>query len=112
ARIRIDLERGRKLRSSGEAAASVPLFEAAFERALEARERDPENLPEIEIARYAVGKTLRLLNRPSEAAALLEHCIARSEPDPYFHEELSEIYAMLGRDEDAREQAELAARLR
>ena len=33
ARVRIDLERGRKLRSSGEGAASVPLFEAAFERA-------------------------------------------------------------------------------
>src|ERR671930_556633 len=32
-RVRVDLERGRKLRSSGEGAASVPLFEAAFERA-------------------------------------------------------------------------------
>ena len=33
ARVRIDLERGRKLRSSGDADASMPLFEAAFERA-------------------------------------------------------------------------------
>ena len=33
ARVRIDLERGRKLRSSGDAAAAVPLFEFAFERA-------------------------------------------------------------------------------
>lgn len=33
ARVRIDLERGRKLRSSGESAAAVPLFEAAFARA-------------------------------------------------------------------------------
>jgi tetratricopeptide (TPR) repeat protein len=32
--VRIKLERGRKLRSSGEAPASVPLFEAAFEDAL------------------------------------------------------------------------------
>jgi tetratricopeptide (TPR) repeat protein len=36
AHVRIKLERGRKLRSSGEAPASVPLFEAAFEDALAA----------------------------------------------------------------------------
>jgi tetratricopeptide (TPR) repeat protein len=35
ARVRIDLERGRKLRSSGDVAASVPLFESAFARACE-----------------------------------------------------------------------------
>jgi tetratricopeptide (TPR) repeat protein len=33
ARVRVDLERGRKLRSSGDGAAAVPLFEAAFTRA-------------------------------------------------------------------------------
>ena len=32
-RVRIDLERGRKLRSSGDGPAAVPLFEAAFDRA-------------------------------------------------------------------------------
>jgi tetratricopeptide (TPR) repeat protein len=32
-RVRIDLERGRRLRSSGDGPTSVPLFEAAFERA-------------------------------------------------------------------------------
>ena len=32
AKVRIDLERGRKLRSSGDGAAALPLFEAAFER--------------------------------------------------------------------------------
>lgn len=184
AKVRIELERGRKLRSRGDSQAAVPLFESAyaracanglfflagdaahmvaisdpdqlvewtqrglelaeaepdagywagpllnnlgwhhfengdynealeaFERALEARERDPENPVEIEIARYAIGKTLRFLGRPEEAAALLERCIANSKPDPYFHEELSEIYAVLGRDEAAREQAEFAARLR
>jgi tetratricopeptide (TPR) repeat protein len=38
ARVRIDLERGRKLRSSGEEEASVSLFEAAFARALQSGE--------------------------------------------------------------------------
>jgi tetratricopeptide (TPR) repeat protein len=33
ARVRIDLERGRKLRSSGDGPAAAPLFEAAFEHA-------------------------------------------------------------------------------
>jgi tetratricopeptide (TPR) repeat protein len=32
-RVRVDLERGRKLRSSGEGAAAVPVFEGAFTRA-------------------------------------------------------------------------------
>ena len=36
ANVRIKLERGRKLRSSGEAPASAPLFESAFEDALAA----------------------------------------------------------------------------
>jgi len=36
--IRIDLERGRKLRSSGDPAAALPLFEAAFARACESGE--------------------------------------------------------------------------
>jgi tetratricopeptide (TPR) repeat protein len=35
ARVRIDLERGRKLRSSGAGDAAVPLFESAFARASE-----------------------------------------------------------------------------
>jgi tetratricopeptide (TPR) repeat protein len=38
ARVRVDLERGRKLRSSGDGAAAVPLFEAAFARASALRE--------------------------------------------------------------------------
>lgn len=32
--VRVELERGRKLRSSGDGAAALPLFERAFERAL------------------------------------------------------------------------------
>ncbi len=35
ARVRIDLERGRKLRSSGDGAAAAPVFEGAFARACE-----------------------------------------------------------------------------
>jgi tetratricopeptide (TPR) repeat protein len=37
AEVRIDLERGRKLRSSGDAEGSVPFFETAFSRACENR---------------------------------------------------------------------------
>jgi hypothetical protein len=55
---------------------------------------------------------LRSLGRADEAAPLLERCVATSEPDHYFHEELAETYAALGRAEDAREQAALAAELR
>ena len=44
----------------------------AFEQALVARERDPENAAGIEIALYTVGKTLRALGRMDEAVPLLE----------------------------------------
>jgi tetratricopeptide (TPR) repeat protein len=84
----------------------------AFQRALAAREREPARQAEIEIARYAVGKTLRALVRPAEAAVLLEQAVAWAEgvgkPDGWFHEELAEDYAALGREEEAREQARLA----
>ena len=84
----------------------------AFERRTRSRERDPERQAEIEIARYAVGKTLRALGRPDEAAELLEEAVAwtqsAGEPDGWFHEELAEDYAALGREADAREQARLA----
>jgi tetratricopeptide (TPR) repeat protein len=87
----------------------------AFQRALVARERSPEQQAEIEIARYAVGKTLRALGRPDEAAALLEQAVswAKTEgrPDGWFHEELAEDYAALGREGEAREQAERALTL-
>lgn len=84
----------------------------AFERALEARDRDPGNPSAIEIARYAVGKTLRALERAAEAVPLLEQAVAWAEsngsPDGWFHEELAEEYAAVGRASDAREQATLA----
>lgn len=84
----------------------------AFQQALEVRERSPERRAEIEIARYAVAKTLRALDRPGEAAALLEQAVAwtqvAGEPDGWFHEELAESCAALGRDTEAREHARLA----
>lgn len=87
----------------------------SFQRALEARERTPERRAEIEIARYAVGKALRALGRPAEAAQALEQAVSWAEserkPDGWFHEELAEDYAALGRVGEAREQAKLAVSL-
>ena len=85
---------------------------AAFRRALEAREQRPEQRAEIELARYAIGKTLRALGRPDEAVALLEQAVAwaqsEGQADGWFHEELAEEYAALGRAAQAGEQARLA----
>jgi tetratricopeptide (TPR) repeat protein len=87
----------------------------AFEAALEARERDPERRMEIEIARYAVGRTLRALGRPAEAAELLEVATtwadANGAPDGWFHEELAEDYAALGSSREAADHASAALTL-
>ncbi len=87
----------------------------AFERALTERERDPANRSAIEIARYAVAKTLRALGRSSEAVPLLEQSVAWAEsedaPDGWFHEELAETYADLGRTAEAADQARKALAL-
>jgi tetratricopeptide (TPR) repeat protein len=84
----------------------------AFERALQARERDAANAAAIAIAQYAVGKTLRALGRTEDAIPLLEQAVAWAEseerPDGWFHEELAEEYAAAGRREDAREHARRA----
>jgi tetratricopeptide (TPR) repeat protein len=84
----------------------------AFERALRARERDPSNPAAIALAHYAVGKALRALGRSGEAILLLEQAVAWAEgegaPDGWFHEELAEEYAAVGRLGDARVQARLA----
>ena len=83
-----------------------------FERALAVREEDPSNDYAIEIARYAVAVALRALGRPAEAAAQAERAVAWSlgsdRRDPYFHEELAEDYAALGRAQDAAEHARQA----
>ena len=84
----------------------------AFQRALAVREAEPDKRAPIEIARYAVGKTLRALGRPAEAVPLLEQAttwaIESGSPDGWFHEELAEEYAAVGRDDEAREHARLA----
>ena len=96
-------------------AADYALALDAFERALRAREHDPANASAVEIARYAVGKTLRALGRAQEAIPLLEQAVAWAEragkPDGWFHEELAEEYAAVGRPEDAREHARRAISL-
>jgi tetratricopeptide (TPR) repeat protein len=85
---------------------------AAFERALAIREEDPVNESAIEIARYAVAVALRTLGRPAEAADRAERAVAWSlrsgHDDPYFHLELAEDYAALGRAADAAAQARRA----
>jgi tetratricopeptide (TPR) repeat protein len=84
----------------------------AFERALAARERTPENPEPIALARYAVGKALRALGRSGEAIPLLEQAVAWAEatgrPDGWYHEELAEEYAALGRGEEAGKHARRA----
>jgi tetratricopeptide (TPR) repeat protein len=87
----------------------------AFELALASRERDDPRPYSREIARYAVGKALRALGRPGDAATALEQCVAwaaaEGVEDGWFHEELAEDYAALGRDADAREEARRALAL-
>jgi len=84
----------------------------AFERAVGARAEDEGNAQATEIARFAVGKTLRALGRADDAIPLLEQAVAWAEaqnaPDGWFHEELAEEYAAVGRAADAGAQAALA----
>ena len=85
---------------------------AAFERARAARERAPGNADGVELAAYAVAKTLRTLGRADEAVPLMEQTVASAEgrdhEDGWYHEELAEAYEAVGRHTDAREQARLA----
>ena len=96
---------------SGDAACALE----AFELALASRERDDPRSYSREVARYAVGKALRALGRADEAAAAHEQCVAwaaaEGVEDGFFHEELAEDYAALGRPEESREQARRALEL-
>lgn len=78
---------------------------AAFQEALEVRTGDPARPYERELARYALGKTLRALGRLDEATRQIERAVAWSAEAkveaPSFHEELAECYAAVGRRGDA-----------
>lgn len=83
-----------------------------FERALQAREREPDEPEPIALARYAVAKALRGLGRSEEAIPPLEQAAAwaaeQGSPDGWYHEELALEYEAVGRLEEASEQARLA----
>lgn len=81
----------------------------AFELALASRVRDDLRPEALAFARYGVGKALRAAGRAQEAAAMLEQCVSLEDAD--YHEELAEDYAVLGRADEAREQAERALAL-
>jgi tetratricopeptide (TPR) repeat protein len=87
----------------------------SFERALAEREREPENRPGIELALYALAKTLRTLGRPAEAAPLLERAAASADADGrtdgWIEEELAETCAALARAPEARTHAQHALSL-
>ena len=120
ARARIDLERGRVLRSGGDPDAAFPLFVAAYEHALAAgqdfiaadaahmaaivepswAERGIEFAESSEDARYWLGPLWNnlgwSLDRPSEAVEELQAALAESPgPHPKIDEELAAALAML-----------------
>jgi tetratricopeptide (TPR) repeat protein len=163
ARIRLELERGRMLRSSGDPAAAFPLFESAFsqshaakelylagdaahmcaiatddralqdewtlrgleagdpywagpllnnlgwayfddadyaraldlfERALVARERDPDNAAGIAWAHYALAQTLRMLGRGDDALRHAEAAAATLPEEDEIQAELAVVQSV------------------
>jgi tetratricopeptide (TPR) repeat protein len=88
---------------------------AAFERALTERERDPANTHALRLAHYAVAKALRAVNRAQEGVGhaewAVESAVAEGLRDGWYHEELAETYAALGRQGDAANQARHALAL-
>jgi tetratricopeptide (TPR) repeat protein len=86
----------------------------AYQRSLEAHERESKRPYFREVARCGVAKALRGLGRSDEAAALVEQAVAWADsvgrPDRGFHEELAAVLRDLGKDDEADEQ-ERRARL-
>ncbi|HEX6346713.1 tetratricopeptide repeat protein [Umezawaea sp.] len=84
----------------------------AFQHALNAREQTEDDPHEVEVARYAVARTLRALGRPAEAVELMRRAVEWTRtsgvPDGWFHEELAEDCAAVERWAEAAEQARLA----
>jgi len=88
---------------------------ASFEQALDHRLGDPENREAIAFGRYAVAKAQQALGHHAEAAEQLELAVAWTEeegaPDGWYHEALAQSAAALGRDDEARRNAEFALEL-
>jgi tetratricopeptide (TPR) repeat protein len=68
-----------------------------FEQALVGRRRDPDNATGIAWADYAVGYTLRRLDRSAEALPLLEQAATVLPGDSYVEGELEAVRAALSR---------------
>ena len=62
-----------------------------FRRALEARERNPENVAGLAWAQYAVGQTLRMMGRAGEAVPLLEDAASSLPDDDDIRTELDAV---------------------
>jgi tetratricopeptide (TPR) repeat protein len=88
---------------------------ASFEQALDHRLGDPENREAIAFGRYAVAKAQQALGHHAKAAEQLELAVTWTEeegsPDGWYHEALAQSAAALGRDDEARRNAELALEL-
>jgi tetratricopeptide (TPR) repeat protein len=76
AKVRIDLERGRKLRSGGDGEAAAPLFESAFARARESGEYFLAGDAAHMVALAVPGKMLEWTQRGLE--------LTESEPDAVY----------------------------
>lgn len=88
---------------------------AAFEAALAAYTSNPGRPGQIAVARYALGRALRLAGRSAEAVPLLQQALTWADgsgsPDGWFCEELALEQAALGRADEARVQARRALEL-
>lgn len=122
--VRYLLERGRAFNSDGQRERAQPLFEQAFDLAMRAGEAyhavdaahmvaiassEPdeqmagEGLPaRARIARWSIGKMLRLLGRLAEALSVQEQIAATGEADGYNAEEIGECLLALGRPTESR----------
>ncbi len=77
----------------------------AFQKGLKIRQERQEAVPSL-LARYSVGRALRMLGRNEEALAIQQEVLAerdrRGEKAPYVYEELGELLLLKGQREEAR----------
>jgi tetratricopeptide (TPR) repeat protein len=88
---------------------ALPVFEKAMEYRAAA---DPPQPRELRVAKYAVGRALRALNRTDEALAMQwsvhAECVAANDVDPYVCEELAELLTTKGDHAEAAKFAKVA----